>query len=141
MTEQATSDAKERSRTVRRPPTRLTFALFVASATIAIVPIAVATTRAIHDGWIPTGDNALFAIRARDLFTHNLPLLGSWSSASLNTSTQLKHPGPLYFDLLAVPARLGASGAGVAFGAALLNALSIVGIAVFAYRRGGALVG
>lgn len=141
MTEQATSDAKERSRTVRRPPTRLTFALFVASATIAMIPVVVATTRAIHDGWIPLGDNALFAIRARDLFTHNLPLLGSWSSASLNASTQINHPGPLYFDLLAVPARLWEGGAGVAIGAALVNALCIVGIAVFAYRRGGALLG
>ncbi|HKA92439.1 MAG TPA: hypothetical protein VKE97_01450, partial [Acidimicrobiia bacterium] len=96
-TEQVSVDAGERSEPVRRPPTRLTFWLFLASIVIAIVPIAVATTRAIHDGWIPTGDNALFAIRARDLFTHNLPLLGSWSSASLNTSTQLNHPGPLYF--------------------------------------------
>jgi hypothetical protein len=120
---------------------RLTFRLFVASIVVAVVPVAVATTRAIHNGWIPTGDNALFAIRARDLFTHNLPLLGSWSSASLNASTQINHPGPLYFDLLAVPARLWQSGAGVAFGAALINVLCIVGIAVFAYRRGGAFVG
>src|SRR5256885_12943432 len=121
------------------PPTaRLAFRLFVASIVVAVVPVAVATARAIHNGWLPTGDNALFAVRARDLFTHHLPLLGSWSSASLNAGTQLNHPGPLYFDLLAVPARVVQSGAGVAFGAALLNALCIVGIAVFAYRRGGA---
>lgn len=120
---------------------RVVLSLFLSSVAIAIVPLAVATARAIQNGWIPTGDNALFAIRARDLFTHNLPLLGTWSSASLNASTQLNHPGPLYFDLLAVPARLWQSGAGVAFGAALVNALCIIGIAVFAYRRGGALVG
>jgi hypothetical protein len=124
------------------PPTaRIAFRLFVASIVVAVVPVAVATARAIHNGWLPTGDNALFAIRARDLFTHNLPLLGSWSSASLNAGAQLNHPGPLYFDLLAVPARAVQSGAGVAFGAALVNALCIVGSAVFAYRRGGALVG
>ncbi|HEY4402030.1 MAG TPA: hypothetical protein VGO38_08370 [Acidimicrobiia bacterium] len=124
------------------PPTaRLAFRLFVASIVVAVVPVAVATARAIHNGWLPTGDNALFAVRARDLFTHHLPLLGSWSSASVNAGTQLNHPGPLYFDLLAVPARVVQSGAGVAFGAALVNALCIVGIAVFAYRGGGALLG
>ena len=124
------------------PPTaRLAFRLFVASIVVAIVPVAVATARAIQNGWLPTGDNALFAVRARDLFTHHLPLLGSWSSASVSAGTQLNHPGPLYFDLLAVPARVVQSGAGVAFGAALVNASCIVGIAVFAYRRGGALLG
>ena len=115
--------------------------MFVGSIVVAVVPVAVATGSAIQNGWLPTGDNALFAVRRRDLFTHHLPLLGSWSSASVNAGTQLNHPGPLYFDLLAVPARLSESGAGVAFGAALVNALCIVGIAVFAYRRGGALLG
>jgi hypothetical protein len=129
------------SPTLSPPTARIAFRLFVASIVVAVVPVAVATARAIHNGWLPTGDNALFAVRARDLFTHHLPLLGSWSSASLNAGTQLNHPGPLYFDLLAVPARVVQGGAGVAFGAALVNTLSIVGIAVFAYRRGGALLG
>jgi hypothetical protein len=128
-----------------RPPssaTRLTTRLFVASVVVALLPVAVATTRAIRNGWIPTEDNALWAIRSRDLFslTH-LPLIGSWSSVSLSVKTLVNHPGPLYFDLLAVPARLFEPGAGVAFGVALVNALCIVGIAVFAYRRGGALLG
>ena len=122
--------------------TRLTTRLFVASVVVALLPVAVATTRAIRNGWIPTEDNALWAIRSRDLFslTH-LPLIGSWSSVSLSVKTLVNHPGPLYFDLLAVPARLFEPGAGVAFGVALVNSLSIVGIAVFAYRRGGALLG
>lgn len=107
-----------------------------------MVPVAVATARAIHDGWIPTGDNALFAVRARDVFSiRHLPLIGTWSSASLNAGTDLNHPGPLYFDLLAVPARLMDSGAGIAFGVAVINVLCIVGIAWFAYRRGGAVLG
>jgi hypothetical protein len=125
------------------PPraSRLAFRLFLVSAAAAVVPIAVAAARAIHDGWTPTGDNAFFAIRSRDLFTHNLPLLGTWSSASLTARINLNHPGPLYFDLLAAPARLVDSGAGIAFGVALVNALCVAGIAVFAYRRGGALMG
>jgi hypothetical protein len=128
-----------------RPPsaaTRLTTRLFIASVVVALVPVAVATTRAIQNGWIPTEDDALWAIRSRDLFilTH-LPLIGSWSSVSLSVKTLVNHPGPLYFDVLAVPARLFEPGAGVAFGVALVNVLCIVGIAVFAHRRGGALVG
>ena len=101
-----------------------------------------ATARAIHNSWLPTADNALWAIRSRDLFslTH-LPLLGSWSSVSLSVKTLVNHPGPLYFDVLALPARLFQPGAGVAFGVTLINTLCIVGIAVFAYRRGGALLG
>jgi hypothetical protein len=124
------------------PNTRIAFRLFLGSVVAAVVPIAVAAARAIHDGWIPTEDNALFPVRARDLFslTH-LPLIGTWSSASLTAGTNLNHPGPLYFDVLAVPARLVDSGAGIAFGVALVNALCITGIAVFAYRRGGALAG
>ena len=124
------------------PATRLTTRLFFASVVVALVPVAVATTRAIRNGWIPTEDNGLWAIRSRDLFslTH-LPLIGSWSSVSLSVKTLVNHPGPLYFDVLAVPARLFEPGAGVAFGVALVNALCIVGIAVFAYRRGGALPG
>ncbi len=121
---------------------RVAFRLFVASIVVAIVPVAVAAGRAIYTGWIPTEDNALQLIRARDLFSYtDLPLIGTWSSASLNLTTQVNHPGPLYFDLLAVPARLFESGAGVAFGVALINSLCIVGTAVFAYRRGGALAG
>jgi hypothetical protein len=129
------------ARPARRPPTRLAFRLFLASVFAAVVPVAVATGRAIRDGWIPLGDNALFVIRGRDLFSHHLPLIGTYSSASLTTGTDLNHPGPLYFDLLAVPARLFESGAGIAVGVALVNSLCIVGIAVFAYRRGGVLVG
>jgi hypothetical protein len=122
--------------------TRLTTRLFLVSVVVALVPVVVATTRAIRNGWLPTEDDALWAIRSRDLFslTH-LPLIGSWSSVSLSVKTLVNHPGPLYFDVLAVPARLFEPGAGVAFGVALVNALCIVGIAVFAYRRGGALVG
>jgi hypothetical protein len=123
-------------------PSRLAFRLFLASIAITLVPVGVATARAIHDGWIPTGDNALFAVRARDLFSlTNLPLLGTWSSASVNAGMQLNHPGPLYLDLLATPARVFDSGAGVAFGAALINAVCVAAIAFFAYRRGGALTG
>ena len=114
--------------------------LFVVSVIVAIVPIAVATARAVGREWLPIGDNAFFAIRARDVFGHQVPLLGTWTSASLESGISFNNPGPLLFDLLALPTTF-AGDAGVAIGTALLNAAFVVGIAVFAHRRGGPLLG
>jgi len=44
------------------------------------------------------------------------------------------------FDLLALPARLFEGGAGIAVGVALINGAALIGIAVFAHRRGGPLL-
>ena len=83
-------------RTSPSPATGFTTRIFLASVVVALVPVAVATTRAIQNGWLPTEDNALWAIRSRDVFslTH-LPLIGSWSSVSLSVKTLVNHPGPL----------------------------------------------
>lgn len=133
------SDAAARSRWWR--PRSLADRLFVITIVAAVVPIAVATARAINRGWIPVGDDAFFTVRARDVFTlDDLPLLGTWSSASLSAVQNLNHPGPLLFDVLALPAKLG-GGTGLAIGAALINAVSLLGIAIIGYRRGGAVVG
>lgn len=103
---------------------------------ITIVPIIVATIRALIDGWLAIGDNANFLIRSRDVLTANHPLLGTWSSASLAIGDPVNHPGPLMFDLLAVPAKIGSSG-GLAVGVALIAIASVIGIAVFGQRAGG----
>lgn len=116
-------------------PTRVLAGIAVA---LAVLPILVATAGALRRGWIPIGDNALFQIRARDVGTAHHPLLGTWSSASHSLGVHVNNPGPLMFDFYALPARLHAT-AGVAIGAALGNVLSVVGIAAFARRRGGAL--
>lgn len=86
------------------------------------------------------GDNALIFIRTVDVFTEHHPLLGTWSSASITAGTDLHNPGPLLFDLLAIPARVGDGSAGFAVGVAVMNALAVVGIAVFARRQGGPVV-
>ena len=56
--------------------------IFLASVVVTLVPLVTATVRAIHNGWLPIGDNALFELRARDVFSHNFPFLGTWTSAS-----------------------------------------------------------
>ena len=111
--------------------------LAFASVLAAISPIVVAATRAIRWGWIPIGDNAYFTIRARDVFSTHPPLLGTWTSASISVGKDINNPGPLLFDLLAIPVRLNEQW-GVAFGSALLNVLAVVGIALVARRIGGA---
>jgi len=106
----------------------------------ALLPLVVAAARAIRHRWLPVGDNAYFLIRARDVLTEHQPLLGTWTSVSFNTGTNVNNLGPLHFELLAGPTKLLGGANGLAVGAALVNGLSIVGIAVFAHRRGGPLL-
>lgn len=114
--------------------------LFVASIVAVLVPIVVATIRAARSGWMPVGDNAYFLIRSRDVFTENHPLLGTWTSASRNTDTNFNNPGPMMFDLLAIPSKLG-GGIGLGVGVAVLNGLCAIGLALMVRRRGGPLLG
>ena len=109
----------------------------VLAVVAAVTPFVVATTRAIRDGWYPIGDNAFFALRARDVFTEHHPLLGTWTSASLSVGRNLNNPGPLLFDLLALPAKVDPA-AGLAIGVATMNVASIALIGWLAWRRGGA---
>jgi hypothetical protein len=133
-----TTDGRPASRPER---SRAGSLLFPASLLAALVPVVVAAVRAVDRGWIPVTDNALITIRARDVLTDHHPLLGTWSSASATTGTDFNNPGPLLFDLLALPARIVEGGAGVAVAVALLNVVSVIGIGVFARRRGGDVVG
>jgi hypothetical protein len=116
--------------------------LFIVSCGVAIFSIVFALANAIHRGWVPIGDDAIFAIRARDVFSAHPPLLGTWTSASLTTKIDINNPGPLLYDALALPTTLfGSAGIGVAIGAAAINIACALGFGVIAYRRGGAAIG
>ena len=113
-------------------------AFLVLAVAVTAIPIVVAVARAIGNRWIPLGDQALLQVRAHDVFTADHPLLGTASSAALNGSdvVPLNHPGPLMFDLLALPVRVFGD-AGVAIGVGAVNlAAAVIGI-VFAARRSG----
>ena len=103
----------------------------------AILPIVVAALRAITRNWLPLGDDAYFALRAGDVLTEHHPLLGTWTSASLTAGVDMNNPGPLFFDALALPVKLGGD-AGLVFGVSLINIGAIVGTAIVAYRQAGA---
>lgn len=117
-------------------PSRVEAAAALAALAGVVVAIVTAGVRGALRGWYPIGDNALLALRARDVLTEHHPLLGTWTSASLTVGTPINNPGPLYFDLLAPFARIGPGA--VAVGVAVLNALAVVLIAAFARRLGGA---
>ncbi len=108
---------------------------------LAAVPVLVATVRAMFGGrvWVPVGDNALIATRAYDVLSRHHPLLGTWTSASLPSGTELHNPGPLQFDLMALPVEL-LGGRGVPLAVGAINVLAIVGVVWIAHRRGGPLL-
>lgn len=113
--------------------------LVAALAAVVALPIVVATVRALADGWLAVGDNGNFLIRSRDVLTSQNPLLGTWSSASIPIGRNVNHPGPLMFDLFALPAKLGGSG-GLAVGVMLLHVACVGLIGWFAWRAGGVRV-
>jgi hypothetical protein len=116
--------------------------LFALSVIAAIVPIIGAAIMAIRHRWVPVGDSAFLAIRARDVFSAHPPLIGMWSSASLISRIGFNNPGPLLYDVLAAPTLVfGSGGPGVFVGTALINIAAILGIAFVARRHGGALAG
>ena len=111
--------------------------VLVAALVLVALPIVVAAVRAVIDGWIPIGDDALVAIRARDVLTVDHPLLGTWTSASIDAGVDMNHPGPLLFDALAAPVRVFGGHAGVALGVMAVNVVAAWTVVVVAWRRAG----
>lgn len=124
----ANADAADEPRWMRR--------LALACTAAAIVPIVVAAARAIAREWVPVGDNAYFALRAGDVVTEHHPFLGTWTSASLTAGIHMNNPGPLFFDALALPVKLGGD-AGLVVAVALINVAAIVATAIVAHRQAG----
>jgi hypothetical protein len=107
----------------------------------ALVPLAVAAVRGITRGWVPVGDVATIGVRTRDVLGGGeLPLIGPAASSSWSTGIYQNHPGPVFYDALAVPAALFPGPTGLIVGTVLLEALAVLGIFVLARRRGGPLL-
>ena len=128
LDEEATSDAAP-----DRPPRAHRRLLAVLLAAVNL-PILVATVRALSSGWQPMGDNGILLVRARDVGTDHHPLLGTWTSASLLFEVDLNNPGPLYFDVLALPVRVLGPWVGLAVGVMLVN-MAASSFAVVVGRR------
>lgn len=111
-------------------------AAFLLVALFALAPFAAATI-GLSQGWQPTGDVAVIGLRASDVWHGRAPLLGQTSTAEELTGTPANHPGPIEYWVLAFATKVAGDRAGIALGAALVNAASLVGVAWLSYRRGG----
>jgi hypothetical protein len=103
---------------------------------VVCVPIVWAAIRAAAGGWVPLGDDAYFTVRARDVLTSHHPLLGAWSSGSVDLTTPINNLGPMQLDLLAPFTRFTPMG-GTAIGVAVINIVAIVAIGWLVRRVAG----
>jgi hypothetical protein len=95
-----------------------------------------AAIRAASGHWVPIGDDAYFTVRSRDVLTSHHPLLGAWSSGSLDLKTPVNNLGPTQLDLLAPFTRFTPMG-GTAIGVALINVVAVAVIAWLITRIAG----
>ncbi len=107
----------------------------LAAATTAVIILS--AVRGIRRGYQAIGDNALIELRGRDVLTRDHPFLGTWSSASISSSVDVNHPGPLLFDLVALPVRLFGGAVGIALAVAALNIAVVWAIGFVTARTGG----
>lgn len=120
-------------RTDERPERYLAYAVTL----IAIVPLITAAWRAATGDWLPIADDAYFTVRSRDVFTSHHPLLGAWSSGSVELADPINNLGPLQLDLLAPFTRWTPWG-GTAVGVVAVHMAAIVTIAWLVDRLLGA---
>jgi hypothetical protein len=111
----------------------------VAAGLLAALPVILSTAHTLAVGWYPVGDNGIIAARSYDVFTTHPPLLGAYSATSVVLGDAARHPGPMLFWLLAIPARFGGPVAmTLTVGAA--NAAAAFGCVALARRRGGTVL-
>src|SRR5947209_3991605 len=111
-------------------------ALTFAAGLGASLPIVLSTLRALRDGWVPFGDQAVIATRAYDVFSAHAPLVGQYSSSSHVAHHTTYSLGPLLYWLLAPVAHLGPPGA-IALTMGAVNVACVVATVALARRRGG----
>lgn len=103
---------------------------------LVILPIVSAVVHAVDIDWYPIGDDAYFSLRSRDVLTTHHPWLGTWTSAAQTKGINFNNPGPLFFDILAIPSKISPQ-LGPVFGTAALAAASAAGSVVVARRVAG----
>lgn len=113
--------------------------LLVLSVLAVTVPIIASAAIALRDGWIPTADVALMALRADDVFGGEVPLVGIHSRGSqFGSDTPVYHPGPLPFWVLAPFVVLtGSTVTGLVLGTVAVNLASVLAVLWVVKRRGG----
>ncbi|MGI8755043.1 MAG: hypothetical protein ACR2MB_04125 [Acidimicrobiales bacterium] len=105
-------------------------------------PFVASVVHAERLGWRPSNDDALIALRVKDVVALDPPTTGQPSTADhYDAGDPPRHPGPIEFYLLAVPTSLLGFDLGMVVGAGLFT-FAGVAIAVWvAFRRGGPGIG
>jgi hypothetical protein len=102
----------------------------------AALPVIASTIKALGEGLTPTGDRAIIATRAYDVFSSHTPLVGQYSASTVLYKHIVHSLGPTPYWLIALPARLGsATTADVVMAA--VNVLAILAAVALARKRGG----
>jgi hypothetical protein len=132
------ADPPASGRAVRRTPWwRTSTSLWLTFIVVSLSPLVVGMVSrimSIGPGDM-SGDRALIALAVRRAWSEPV-LLGPYSRFFWH------HPGPLYFDLLAVPNWLfGGRTIGLVLGVTAINVAAAVGIVVLTVRRGGWALG
>ena len=93
--------------------------------------------------WAPQGDPALMALRALDVGTRRTPLLGqpSQSGQYAESVSQVHHPGPVHFYLMALPIRLLGGTVGMLGTSIAITGTCLVGAAWATFRQLGRRAG
>lgn len=112
--------------------------VLLAAAIVVIVPVLLAAVRQMRADWTPVNDDAVIFTRTLDVLSSDPPLVGQYTLASAgdDSAAAAYSPGPLGYQVLAVPARIlppwtipGVVG--------LLSSACFVGVLVLVRRRGG----
>lgn len=111
---------------------RLAVAVVVATA----LPILWHGVRAALGDWVPSGDDAYFTLRSLDVATGHHPLLGAWSSGSVDVGRQVNNLGSMQLVLLAPFTKVAWAG-GTAIGVVAVHLAAVVAMAWLAHRIGG----
>ncbi|WCO68472.1 hypothetical protein PO878_06990 [Iamia majanohamensis] len=105
---------------------------------LLLVPVGASVGRAVASGWLPSNDDALIVLQARDSLTTDPPLVGQPSTSERMTDgLDVRHPGAIEFHLLAVPVRVLGPTWGTLLTAGAIAAASVLLTAWVAFRRAG----
>ncbi|MGN6696293.1 MAG: hypothetical protein ACTHN0_19100, partial [Aquihabitans sp.] len=111
-------------------------ACLVGIALFALLPVA-AASRAVADGWQPTGDVATIGLRSLDAWTSQAPLVGQPTTGEEYSGIPSNHPGPIANWTIGPFMRVLGPQAGILVGVAVINGAAIGAALWLAFRRGG----
>lgn len=98
---------------------------------VSLLPVLAALLSAAMHQWTEFGDYALIDMRVRDVFSSDVPLVGTYSRYGWN------HPGPLMYWLMAPVARvLGGSSRATIASHALFQGVAVIWLVRLAWVKG-----